>query len=376
MIFQVVLHDRMKRPAAGSHALELLIAIARFPEHLMGLGAFGAALRRWLAARARAARTQTTQDWVLTSRGFGVAAWLSIVFVILLFDRERQRLSFNDAINAQVLAAAALMFITSSLSEVRHAHGWARGLTRLREIQKERRMRGPVDDAAPLAGSAQHPLLECRAVSYGDAASRPFRLQAIDLCVRSGESVAIVGSSGSGKTLLAQLLLGVRQPSEGCVLAAGVDLRLIEEEGRSRVLAGVFDDMLVTGGTIDDFLRSAHVVSEERVRQAYADVGIDGWISALPLGAKTPIGRGGAAFASHERRLLCLARLLTMPPRVAILDGSLDAFDCDLARRIARSVALRTGTVVLLTTRADIVPSTFRQLSLVDGRLRPSAFIA
>ena len=152
-------------------------------------------------------------------------------------------------------------------------------------------------------------------------------------------------------------------------MVSGLDTHRIPESVRPSLIAGLFDDTIAEGSTIYSYLRAGRRGSDRQLLQACADAEIGDWVKSLPLGLRTHRGRGATGFALHQRRLLALARLLVSPPRILILDGTLDILDGERARRVAESVASRVDVVILLTARRDIVPLTYRQLVLAGGLL-------
>lgn len=207
------------------------------------------------------------------------------------------------------------------------------------------------------------------AYSYGVEGS-VFR--GVDLQVRAGEVVAIVGPSGAGKTTLIKVLTGLFQPSEGRLSANGRDQRDWDRaEWRARIGVVMQEDQLFVG-TIEDniaFFDPGH--DPQRVREAAALAGIAADIDALPMGYNTMVGSLGVALSGGQRVRVLLARALYRRPQILFLDETFDQLD--LAREQGITSALRAQGLglVIVSHRPDTVRTVDRQVVL--GGIAPVA---
>ncbi|MCA2215610.1 ABC transporter ATP-binding protein [Jidongwangia harbinensis] len=176
-------------------------------------------------------------------------------------------------------------------------------------------------------------------------------LAGVTIDLTDGETVAVVGASGAGKTTLAQLVAGVHRPGSGSVTIGGVDLADLTDADRRRTVALVTQEVHVFAGTLADDLRLARPdADDDALYAALADVEALDWALALPQGLQTVVGDGGHRLAVTEAQQLALARLILADPKVVILDeATADAGSAGarvLERAAARALRGRTALVV------------------------------
>lgn len=176
-------------------------------------------------------------------------------------------------------------------------------------------------------------------------------LRDVSLRLEPGQRVALVGSTGAGKSTVAGIAAGVLHPQRGGVRIGGVPLAEMTAEQRRRNVAIVSQDVHVFAGPLADDLRLATPdASDDEIVNALHSVGAGEWVAALPDGVHTIVGEGGHQLTAAQAQQVALARLLLLDPAVAILDeataeaGSLGARD--LERAAAAVTADRTTLVV------------------------------
>ncbi|MFI6093419.1 ABC transporter ATP-binding protein [Streptomyces sp. NPDC051218] len=172
-------------------------------------------------------------------------------------------------------------------------------------------------------------------------------LQNVDLTLRAGERVALVGPSGAGKTTLAKLIAGVHRPTSGSVHLTGTAGR----GGDGLPVALVTQETHVFAGPLADDLRLARAdATDDELRTALTDVEALDWVEALPGGLYTVVGDGGHRLTSAQVQQLALARLMLADPPVAVLDEATAEAGSTGARLLEkaadRAVAGRTALVV------------------------------
>ncbi|MET9953248.1 thiol reductant ABC exporter subunit CydD [Streptomyces sp. NPDC006339] len=210
-------------------------------------------------------------------------------------------------------------------------------------------------------------------------------LDAATLTVEPGETVALVGPSGVGKSTLLDVVLGFATPEEGgTVRVGGADLASLDlEEWRTRI-AWVPQRPYLFAGTIAENVRLARPdASDEAVRQALTDAGADGFVAELPEGADTLLGEDGAGLSAGQRQRLALARafladrpLLLLDEPTAALDGETEAAVVTAVRRLAagRTVLLVVHRPALLAVADRVVHLTRREEGeSADGATAPAA---
>ena len=195
-------------------------------------------------------------------------------------------------------------------------------------------------------------------------------LDGLDLELPPGETVALVGESGAGKSTVAALLLGMLEPTGGRILVGGVDLRSCEIDAWRRQIAWVPQQPTLLRGTIADNIRLANPGASDRmVRDAAAGAGADGFIRRLPDGYATVVGDGARSLSPGERRRIGLARAFLRDAALVILDEPTADLDPHSVAVVAGAVRrLQTGrSVLVIAHRPELIQSADRVVRLVDG---------
>ncbi|MFJ7528434.1 ABC transporter ATP-binding protein [Streptomyces griseus] len=187
-------------------------------------------------------------------------------------------------------------------------------------------------------------------VSYGYAAGRR-ALDTVSLTVEPGETVAVVGASGAGKTTLAKILAGVLPPDSGRVLLDGAPLTALPADVLRRRVVLVSQEVHVFDGTVAEDLRLfAPGATDAGIRASADRLGATAWLDALPEGLGTRVGAGGHALPAARAQHLALLRLALVDPGVALLDeatAEAGTSDADLLENAAAAALTgRTGVVI------------------------------
>jgi ABC-type transport system involved in cytochrome bd biosynthesis fused ATPase/permease subunit len=208
------------------------------------------------------------------------------------------------------------------------------------------------------------------AVSFAYPSRPRLVLDRLDLEVLPGETVALVGPSGVGKSTVAMLLLGYAEPTAGYITVGGLNLADCRLDVWRRLVAWVPQRPTVFRGTIADNIRlGAAAASEQHTRDAAMLAGADRFIRALPLGYETVVGDGGRPLSMGERRRIALARAFVRDAPLVILDEPTADLDRASADVVAEAIErLRVGrTVLMIAHRPELVRRADRVVYLDTG---------
>jgi ATP-binding cassette subfamily B protein len=208
-------------------------------------------------------------------------------------------------------------------------------------------------------------------VTFGYDRARPV-LADVDLTIEAGETFALVGATGAGKSTMAKLVTRFHDPSEGRVLLDGHDLRDVTLTSLRRQLGVVPQEAFLFGGSMRDNIAFARPdATEEEVLEACRAVGIDDLVERLPAGIDTAVHERGVALSSGERQLLALARAFLARPRVLVLDEATSNLDLRSEAKIehALDVLLEGRTAIVIAHRLATAMRADRIAVVDDGRI-------
>ncbi len=197
-------------------------------------------------------------------------------------------------------------------------------------------------------------------------------LKGISFRVRPGERIAIVGPTGSGKTTIVNLLLGLYRPQRGKILVDGVELGELDLEAfRKRVAIVPQDVFLFAGDILENIRLWDERVPPERVELAARRVGLDELLSRLPQGFSTDVRERGARLSLGERQLISLARAVVADPRILILDEATSSIDSHTEALVQRSLheLMQGRTTIAIAHRLSTIRDMDRVLVLHEGEL-------
>ena len=183
-------------------------------------------------------------------------------------------------------------------------------------------------------------------------------LKNINLHIKQGQTVGIIGGTGSAKSSLVQLIPRLYDATEGCVKVGGTDVRRYELSALRREVAMVLQKNVLFSGTIRENLRWGNEnATDEEIEHACRVACADGFISSFPEGYDTYIEQGGTNVSGGQKQRLCIARALLAKPKVIIMDDSTSAVDThtDSMIRSAFAQELPDTTKIIIAQRLSSV---------------------
>src|SRR3990167_9161911 len=269
-------------------------------------------------------------------------------------------LSMGGLIACYMLSGRALGPLTQLsglLTRYQQARLTMTNIDQMMELPQERH-----EDERPLTRHSLQGALEFRQVDFNYPGQQNAALKGINLVVRPGEKIGIIGRSGSGKSSLAKLLVGLYQADGGSLLVDGIDIRQLDVSDLRHNIGYVPQDIQLFSGSLrDNLVSGARYVEDELVLQAAELAGVHEFARLHPQGYDLPVGERGQQLSGGQRQNVALARALLLDPPILLLDEPTSAMDNTGEERLKQRLAavIVDKTVLLVTHRASM-------LSLVD----------
>ncbi len=196
-------------------------------------------------------------------------------------------------------------------------------------------------------------------------------LKDLSLSVEPGETVAIVGPTGAGKTTIANLVTRLWDVQRGSIRVDGRDVRDLPLDGLRRAIQPVLQEVFLFNDTVEENIRLGEEVTIERMHAAARAVQADRFVEALPKAYATELAEGGANLSQGQRQLLSFARVLAHDPAVIILDEATSSVDTETEQMVQRGLeALLSGrTGIVIAHRLSTIRHADRIVVLAEGRV-------
>ena len=197
-------------------------------------------------------------------------------------------------------------------------------------------------------------------------------LSHISFAVKSGQTLGIIGSTGSGKTTLVQMIPRLYDVDEGEVLVDGVNVKDYTLENLREGVGMVLQkNVLFSGSILENLMWGDENASMEEVRKAAQAAQADGFVSSFTGGYEMDLGQGGVNVSSGQKQRLCIARALLKKPKILILDDSTSAVDTATEAKIRESFAgeLKNTTKIIIAQRISSVQEADEIMVLDDGKI-------
>ncbi|MCP1514023.1 type I secretion system permease/ATPase [Pseudomonas rhodesiae] len=224
----------------------------------------------------------------------------------------------------------------------------------------------------PLSRKTLQGAMTFREVDFTYPNQQTLALRGINLSVKPGEKIGIIGRSGSGKSSLAKLLVGLYQPDSGSLLVDGVDIRQIDVSELRHNIGYVAQDIQLLAGTLrDNLVCGARYVDDEMVLQAAELAGVHEFARLHPQGYELQVGERGQNLSGGQRQNVALARALLLNPPILLLDEPTSAMDNTGEERLKQRLqsVIENKTVILVTHRASLLSLVDRLLVIDRGQI-------
>lgn len=200
-------------------------------------------------------------------------------------------------------------------------------------------------------------------------------VEELSFAAQPGQTVAIVGATGAGKTSIINILMRYYEYAAGQVLIDGRDLRTIPTADLRRDIALVMQDVFLFRGTIlDNITLGNEQITLEQAQKAAETVGVAGFIQSLPEGYNTPVQERGSTLSVGQKQLLSFARALACDPKILILDEATSSVDTETEQLIQQAIdrLLKGRTSIVIAHRLSTIQKADTILVMHHGRLRES----
>ena len=329
-------------------------------------GAEKRAFAQWARAYTKAAELQYNPPFFLKVSGAVNTAVTLTGAIVLYYLAVVSGVTPSDYI-AFFAAYGMVMGAFTSLAGVVQATA---------QIKPHIEMLKPILEAAPEVAENKEILtkltgrVELSGVRFRYDEHMPYVIDGMDLTIRSGEYVAIVGKSGCGKSTLVRLLLGFETPEKGAIFYDGKDLASIDLRSlRRRIGAVTQDGKLFHEDIYSNITISAPYLSEEDAWEAAEIAGIADDIRAMPMGMQTMISEGSGGISGGQKQRLMIARAVAPKPRILIFDEATSALDNKTQKKVSEALDALKCTRIVIAHRLSTIKNCDRILYLEDGHI-------
>lgn len=221
------------------------------------------------------------------------------------------------------------------------------------------------------------PNLELRGLRYRYAEQEPYVLDGVDLKIEAGESVAIIGPSGGGKTTLINVLLGILPPSEGEVLIGGINVNQVGLDALRQMVGTVLqDDVLFAGSIADNISFFDPQADQEWIQECAQLAAIHQDIITMPMAYNTLVGDMGTVLSGGQKQRVLLARALYKRPKILFLDEATSHLDIEREHLVNEAVKTLQMTRVIVAHRPETIGTADRAIMLSGGKVVQEMLLA
>jgi ATP-binding cassette subfamily C protein LapB len=279
-------------------------------------------------------------------------------------------LSMGGLIACNMLAGRAmapLSQVASMLTRLQQSRMALKSLDLLMNLETEQPEAGQYVDFGYLEHS-----LTLEDISFKYPGTERFALEKVNLYIKPGEKVGIIGRMGSGKSTLGRMCVGLYKPTDGAVKLGGVDIRQLDMVDLRSRIGYVGQDNYLFYGTVGENISFGVVNADDRMVLRAANIaGVTDFVRAHPAGFGMPVGERGMSLSGGQRQSVAIARALLQDPDILILDEPSSNMDnsSELAMKQRLAAGLGNKTLVLITHRLSMLDLTERLVVMDSGRI-------
>ena len=307
-----------------------------------------------------------------TNASFGAASWVisnllaGLCLFFCVFLAIRGKITVGEVVLFQSLFAS---INGSVLTLVNVYPTLTTGLESVRSLGEIMR----ADDIERIGGK-QPPAIDGRVdfcnVSYRYPDGDKCVVKNFSLSVRAGECIAFVGSSGSGKSTVINLLIGLLDPTEGCVKIDGVPLGEMDKRAYRHYLSVVPQNSILFNGTLrENITYGLPTYTPAELQKAIEDAAVTEFLPSFPDGLDSQVGEHGDKLSGGQRQRVCIARALLRHPKILILDEATSALDNISERHVQRAIEgmTKSGTTFIVAHRLSTIRNADRIVVMENG---------
>ena len=321
---------------------------------------------RWAKMYAAAAKIQYNPT-LLIKAGSAFSLMISVAGNLALYYfavksgvTSSQYISFTASFGAVTAAFAALADIAMTFSTIKPTLEMAEPILKAEPEASEGR-----EILTSLSGN-----IELNNVSFRYNTTMPYVLKNLNLKIRSGEYIAIVGRTGCGKSTLVRLLLGFETPEKGAIYYDGKDINSLDLRSLRRRIGSVTQDgTLIQGEIFENIVISAPQLTLKEAWEAAEIAGIADDIREMPMGMNTMISEGQGGISGGQKQRLMIARAVAPKPKILIFDEATSALDNLTQRKVSEALDGLKCTRIVIAHRLSTIRHCDRILMLEGGRI-------
>jgi ATP-binding cassette subfamily C protein LapB len=295
----------------------------------------------------------------------GVVMIVAGVYLIMAGDLSMGGLIACYMLNGRALGP--LTQLSGLFTRYQQARLTMNSVDQMMDLPQERQ-----EGEQPLVRSKLQGSLELRQVNFTYPHQQTLALSEVNLIIRPGEKIGIIGRSGSGKSSLAKLIVGLYQADSGSLLVDGTDIRQLDVSELRHNIGYVPQDIQLFSGTLrDNLVSGARYVEDELVLQAAELSGVHEFARLHPQGYELQVGERGQNLSGGQRQNVALARALLLDPPILLLDEPTSSMDNPGEERLKERLTamIANKTLLLVTHRASMLSLVDRLLIIDRGRV-------